>query len=247
LRALVSFSRSLLNDIWSYPSPPPQPQAFLDLTCPDCQQAWPSLKEVASFYGQNIDFVVNPFPLPYHDNAFLAAQAVYAVQKQDTKAVFKWLDSVYASQDFLYNAATANMTKAQVVGVIADRVATLGVDRTQFVTDMNDVNLNGITRTTWKYACSLGVTGTPMFRVNGVPVQGDPTWTLAQWRFVLDDLLPTKPSQKIVLDQVTVRKPASLTQDITCPTGQAKCEYLPNTFECCLSGENCIKNVGCRC
>jgi len=33
----------------------------------------------------------------------------------------------------------------------------------------------------------------------------------------------------------------------TCADGQTVCEYLPGLTQCCTAGENCIKNVGCRC
>jgi hypothetical protein len=33
----------------------------------------------------------------------------------------------------------------------------------------------------------------------------------------------------------------------TCPVGKPMCTYAPGKFECCLAGEACIPNVGCRC
>lgn len=52
--------------------------AFVDLTCPDSQQAWPTIKKVADMYGpQTMQFTVQLFPLPYHTNAFMAAQVSY--------------------------------------------------------------------------------------------------------------------------------------------------------------------------
>ena len=52
--------------------------AFVDLTCPDSKQAWPTVKKVADIYGpQTIQFTVQLFPLPYHTNAFVAAQVSY--------------------------------------------------------------------------------------------------------------------------------------------------------------------------
>ncbi len=33
----------------------------------------------------------------------------------------------------------------------------------------------------------------------------------------------------------------------TCPAGEKVCNYLPNKYQCCFSGESCIPNVGCRC
>ena len=57
------------------PSAPIHLTAFVDLTCPDSQQAWPTVKKVADMYGPTtIQFTVQLFPLPYHTNAFMAAQ-----------------------------------------------------------------------------------------------------------------------------------------------------------------------------
>ena len=57
------------------PSAPIHLTAFVDLTCPDSQQAWPTVKKVADMYGPTtILLTVQLFPLPYHTNAFMAAQ-----------------------------------------------------------------------------------------------------------------------------------------------------------------------------
>ena len=57
------------------PSAPIHLTAFVDLTCPDSQRAWPTVKKVADMYGpETIRFTVQLFPLPYHTNAFMAAQ-----------------------------------------------------------------------------------------------------------------------------------------------------------------------------
>lgn len=49
--------------------------AFVDLTCPDCKQAWPTVKKIADMYGPKVvQFTLQLFPLPYHTNAFIAAQ-----------------------------------------------------------------------------------------------------------------------------------------------------------------------------
>lgn len=49
--------------------------AFVDLTCPDSKQAWPTVKKIADMYGPKVvQFTLQLFPLPYHTNAFIAAQ-----------------------------------------------------------------------------------------------------------------------------------------------------------------------------
>ena len=48
--------------------------AFIDLECPDCKNAFPILEQVADFYGKSVirlKFLV--FPLPYHRNSHFSA------------------------------------------------------------------------------------------------------------------------------------------------------------------------------
>lgn len=78
----------------------------------------------------------------------------------------------------------------------------------------------------------LGVLGTPTFFINGVTVSVDPTWTLADWKSVIDPILATTENVSAVQD---------------CPSGQTECTYAPHKTQCCLAGERCIQNVGCRC
>lgn len=55
-------------------------EIYADLTCPDCQQAWPVLKQVAEFYGpEKLRVVFQTFPLAFHNNAFIAAQVFRGV------------------------------------------------------------------------------------------------------------------------------------------------------------------------
>jgi len=46
-------------------------------------------------------------------------------------------------------------------------------------------------RYAWKYGASRGITGTPQFLVNGVHTPDAPTYTMAQWKQFLDQLLAT--------------------------------------------------------
>ncbi len=82
----------------------------------------------------------------------------------------------------------------------------------------------------WWY---LGATGTPTFLINGVAVSADASWSLADWKSVIDPLLASN---------VQKSSPVQV-----CPAGQKECQYLPGKTQCCLAGESCIQNVGCRC
>ena len=75
--------------------------------------------------------------------------------------------------------------------------------------------------------------GTPTFLINGVSISASPTWSLADWKSVIDPILASNENHS--------------SQIRDCPPGQKQCNYAPHKTECCLAGENCIPNVGCRC
>ncbi len=79
----------------------------------------------------------------------------------------------------------------------------------------------------------LGVAGTPTFFINGVTNSDSSSWSLDDWKSVIDPILASN-------EQVS-------SQIKDCPAGQKECTYAPHKTQCCLAGESCIPNVGCRC
>lgn len=51
-----------------------QVEIYLDLACSDCKAAWPTIMQAAKEFGRGAEFIFRLFPLPYHSNAFTAAQ-----------------------------------------------------------------------------------------------------------------------------------------------------------------------------
>ncbi len=65
--------------------------------------AWPTIQQVISNYGSQMSFILHIFPLPYHRNAFYAAQAGLVIASAKGEASwFKYLDLVFANQDREY-------------------------------------------------------------------------------------------------------------------------------------------------
>lgn len=207
-------------------------EVFFDLLCPDCAATWPTMKSVVRAYGNNLHFIMHTFPLPYHTWGFMAAQGAHVVNQYNSSATFGWVDVMFQYQAQYWNGATTNIPSASVaknLGLLADQSGAMPYDL--FMKGLSDDDLNMETRISWKYGCSRTVSGTPTFLVNGVSVQADPSWSLSQWQQLLNPLLPN-----------------GFTNDLmTCPSGEDTCQYLPGKFECCLPGEGCIPNVGCRC
>jgi len=122
----------------------------------------------------------------------------------------------------------------QVVDSLATFVAQTGlVTKDKFLAGIASDDINDETRISWKYACSRGVVGTPTFLINGVATSADASWSLADWKSVIDPILA---SNNVVPSEIK-----------DCPSGQVECKYSPGKTQCCLAGERCIQNVGCRC
>jgi len=243
---------------------PIQMDMFLDLLCPDCAAAWPNVKSVADYYGSNINIKLHTFPLPYHTYGFMMAQAAHVVFYNATEEIVRSFDDyVFNGQSQFWNGNVANISSNQVLASMTNFIVTEGgfSDEADFSAGMMDDNINEYTRVSWKYACSKGVLGTPTFFVNDVNVNGDPSWTLAEWRTLLDPLLQPEPGMKRAVAK-KVNKHHSAKKTLcnknrkhrsfhsvpnACPTGEPECDYSPGKFECCYPGEMCIPNVGCRC
>jgi len=211
-------------------------EMFLDPLCPGCKAAWPTALQVIQAYGTRIHFRIHTFPLPYHTNSFVASQGLHVVANvtmRNVDTIFQYATKVFENQEMWYNDATKTMTMPQVVESLASFVDKAGlVSKDLFMTGMMSTDINYETRVSWKYACSRGVVGTPTFFMNGVAISADDSWSLDDWKTVIDPILA----------QAEGAKPIG-----TCPSGQVECQYAPHKTQCCTPGENCIPNVGCRC
>jgi hypothetical protein len=69
--------------------------------------------------------------------------------------------------------------------------------------------------------------------INGVSTSADDSWSLADWKSVIDPILASNG-----IDTSAIKD---------CPSGQITCAYAPHKTQCCTPGERCIQNVGCRC
>jgi len=241
-------------------------EAFFDLLCPDCAGAWPNIKDVINFYNPSdkpsqLRFILHTFPLPYHHNAFYAGQGAHVVNAGAPLLLWQYVDSMFANQATFWDDATSSITPDDLKVSMATLVASqIGFNRGQFLNGLSNDTLNMDTRISWKYGCSRGVAWTPAFFVNGISVVADPSWTLSDWRMILDPLLsgdrssfvhPQHPKLgKCPLSVVNHRARHPVQDSVgleACPPGQFNCTYKPGKTQCCLNGEHCVPNVGCRC
>ncbi|XP_027089988.1 uncharacterized protein [Coffea arabica] len=147
-------------------------EAFFDPLCPDSRDSWKPLKEAIQNYGSSIALVVHTFPLPYHDNAFLASRALHIVDKLNVSVTYHLLEAFFGQQEKFYGRATSNLTRAFVQEEIARFVVdTVGRSYSPAIFGgFRDVNSDQATRISFKYGGLRGVYGTPTFFVNGFPL-----------------------------------------------------------------------------
>eukprot|EP00013_Stygamoeba_regulata_P024492 CAMPEP_0177650124 /NCGR_PEP_ID=MMETSP0447-20121125/11761_1 /TAXON_ID=0 /ORGANISM="Stygamoeba regulata, Strain BSH-02190019" /LENGTH=254 /DNA_ID=CAMNT_0019152945 /DNA_START=89 /DNA_END=853 /DNA_ORIENTATION=- len=209
---------------------------FIDLFCPDCKAAWPAVLDVFNHYTPTglFQLRLHPFPLPYHHNAYYAAWASMGVHRSNATAYMPFASTMFTVQDAFFNSPTDTMTPQVVRKKIAAAATSAGIDADVIMTAFNDNDLESAVRVAWKYGCTRTVAGTPTFLVNGVLVQAQQAWTLQDWQTVLDPLFPPHAL-------------AAMPAPAACPSGTKSCQYLPGQTECCVPGEMCIPNVGCRC
>ena len=135
-------------------------EMFLDLLCPDCKASWPTMLQLIQAYGTKIHFRIHTFPLPYHTNAFVAAQGLHVmanVTNRNLDSIYQYATKVFDQQQRWYNDATKSMTMPQVIDSLATFVAQAGLTtKDKFMTGMNNDDINFETRVSWKYTCSRG-------------------------------------------------------------------------------------------
>jgi protein-disulfide isomerase len=135
---------------------------FSDFQCPFCARVGETLDELRRVFGPDeLRLVWKNYPLPFHDQARPAADAamtVFALGGAD--AFWKFHDLVFANQREL---SAENYVRWAVMA---------GIDGAKFETELSLRRHAGKTDEDVALATRLGIRGTPVFRINGVPLMG---------------------------------------------------------------------------
>lgn len=133
---------------------------FGDFQCPACGAVHPTVKQILKDYKDKVYFVFRNFPLPMHPNAPLAAQAAYAAGQQGK--FWEMHDKLYESQD-----EWAEKSGSQAKELITNYAKDLGLDLTQFSSDLDQNAGNTKIQKDQNDGYQLGVNSTPTFYING--------------------------------------------------------------------------------
>lgn len=130
---------------------------FADFECGYCTRAGATVAEVMKKYPGKIRLVFRDFPLGFHPNALPAAVAARCAGKQ--KKYWPMHDALFAAGEL--NAATYTRLAKE-----------LGLDMTAFNACLQDPAQANAVRADQAAGARAGVSGTPAFFINGVPLSG---------------------------------------------------------------------------
>jgi protein-disulfide isomerase len=134
---------------------------FSDFQCPFCGRVQGTLQQLLADHPKDVRIEFRHFPLPFHQDAQLAAEAAVEVFAQKGNAGFwAYHDLLFANQSALKPADL--VTYAQQVGV----------NLAQFNAALDDRRHRAVVEADSKAATEGGIMGTPAFLVNDYFISG---------------------------------------------------------------------------
>jgi protein-disulfide isomerase len=138
-------------------------QEMADLQCPFCSRVQATLERVRQEYGSRVQIVYRDYPLPFHQDAALAAEAAREVKRQrGDRAFFRYIDILFSNQRELGLEKLVEYA-GRVRGVNRRRLRRALEQRThQAAVEAEMEAIRGV----------MGSIGTPTFLINGKKLVG---------------------------------------------------------------------------
>lgn len=130
---------------------------FSDFQCPYCSKAAEAVTEIKKKYGDKARFVFRQFPLSFHQQAHLAAQASLAAHEQGK--FWEFHDKLFENQRALAREDLEKYAKE------------LGLDMAKFKKALDDESHKAAVDAELELGKDVYVDGTPTMFINGVRVQ----------------------------------------------------------------------------
>ncbi len=132
--------------------------AFSDFECPFCARSEVALNEALQAESAGVRYVFRHFPLPFHENADVAAAT--SILMQDKGKFWEFHDRLFADQSEFSVEKFAAIAKE------------LGVEIADLDSEMRKEGIVQRLIADVELAQQLGVRGTPTYFVNGIPMVG---------------------------------------------------------------------------
>lgn len=133
---------------------------FSDFQCPFCSKGAQLVTELSKKYGDKIKIAFKNYPLPFHTQAKLAAEAGLCANEQSTVLFWKMHDIMFADQ-----------TKLDKESLIAS-AKKIGAKEADFKTCLESGKFKGQVESDLNEGQAIGVKSTPTFYVNGKLITG---------------------------------------------------------------------------
>jgi cyclophilin family peptidyl-prolyl cis-trans isomerase/protein-disulfide isomerase len=140
---------------------------YSEFQCPYCSLLEPVLIAFQEAYPDEVRLVFRHFPLDFHENAALAAQAVEAAGKQEYEKFFEFKNLLFENQ-----AVWSAMTNDQFATWLSGQADGMGLDVEQFNKDLEDEAITEKINEMYLTGLEAGVSGTPTVLVNGTLYEG---------------------------------------------------------------------------
>ena len=124
-----------------------------DFQCPFCSRVVPTLKQIEDTYGKDVKVVFRNQPLPFHNNAKIAAEAAMAANEQGK--FWPMHDKLFASQQALDRASLERYA------------GELGLDVGKFKAALDSGKFTKRVEEDSAAGAAVGANGTPTFFING--------------------------------------------------------------------------------
>jgi protein-disulfide isomerase len=132
--------------------------AFSDFQCPFCSRAVPTLKQIEETYGNKVKLAFKHQPLPFHQNAKLAAMASMAAHEQGK--FWEMHDKMFANQQALDRASLERYAQE------------IGLDMGKFKAALDSNKYDAYVTADSNEGMRVGANGTPTFFINGRQIVG---------------------------------------------------------------------------
>lgn len=135
---------------------------YADFQCPGCAGAYPVVNSLLEDYGDDIRFVYRHFPLGFHANAVSSGSAAEAAGQQG---------KFFEMHDLLYDNQAEWSDVRNPDALFRGYAEELELDLEAFDRAYASEETRGRVEAGLESGQEFGVTGTPSFYVNGVPVR----------------------------------------------------------------------------
>lgn len=133
---------------------------YSDFQCPFCSKASSTVAALEKKYGNKLKVAFKNYPLPFHSQARLAAEAALCAQEQDSKFFWKMHDAMFADQ-----------TKLDKDNLLAT-AKKIGVKEADFKSCLEATKHKAVIDNDMAEGQKLGIKSTPTFFINGKLVSG---------------------------------------------------------------------------